>query len=188
MENPVISSRSDVVAAPTEPRVTPPPPRVPFAQVLSASAASIVRGADQAASTLPGAPLLAVAFRGAASAPAASPLASTMPLSSSFPITGALPAGPALGASASSTSAASSTPEGPSTSGSSSSPLAGVASAASGAGNPSVDGALAQSQQMNLYFLQIQEEVNAQDRAYSAYSNVLKSQHDTVMTAVGNIR
>jgi hypothetical protein len=41
---------------------------------------------------------------------------------------------------------------------------------------------------MNLYYLQIQEEVDAQNRQFSTYSNVLKAEHDTVKTAIGNIR
>jgi hypothetical protein len=52
----------------------------------------------------------------------------------------------------------------------------------------SIQSTLQQSQDMNLYFLQIQEEVNAQNRAFSALSNVLKAEHDTVKTAIGNIR
>jgi hypothetical protein len=41
---------------------------------------------------------------------------------------------------------------------------------------------------MNLYFLQIQEAVNQENRTYSALSNVLKAEHDTVKNAIGNIR
>jgi hypothetical protein len=41
---------------------------------------------------------------------------------------------------------------------------------------------------MNHYSLQIQEAVNAQNRSFTALSNVLKAEHDTVKTAIGNIR
>ena len=41
---------------------------------------------------------------------------------------------------------------------------------------------------MNLYYLQVQEAVNAQNRSFTTLSNVLKAQHDTVKTAIGNIR
>jgi hypothetical protein len=41
---------------------------------------------------------------------------------------------------------------------------------------------------MNLYYLQIQEAVNSQNRSFTALSNVLKAEHDTVKTAIGNIR
>jgi hypothetical protein len=51
-----------------------------------------------------------------------------------------------------------------------------------------LDSSLAQAQEMNLYYLQIQEQVNAQNRSFSALSNVLKAEHDTVKTAIGNIR
>ena len=37
-------------------------------------------------------------------------------------------------------------------------------------------------------YLQIQEQVNAQNRTFSTLSNVLKAEHDTVKTAIGNIR
>jgi hypothetical protein len=51
-----------------------------------------------------------------------------------------------------------------------------------------IEGSLAHSQEMNLYFLQVQEQVNAQNRSFTALSNVLKAQHDTVKTAIGNLR
>lgn len=53
---------------------------------------------------------------------------------------------------------------------------------------PSVEQALTQSQDFNLYFLQLQEQMAAENRAYSAMSNVLKARHDTVKNAIGNIR
>jgi len=59
------------------------------------------------------------------------------------------------------------------------------APAAEGAG---IEASLQHSQDMNLYFLQIQEQVNAQNRSFTTLSNVLKAEHDTVKTAIGNIR
>ena len=50
-----------------------------------------------------------------------------------------------------------------------------------------VQSSLAQAQDMNIYYLQIQEEVNAQNRSFTALSNVIKAEHDTVKTAIGNI-
>ncbi len=70
-------------------------------------------------------------------------------------------------------------PEGPA-------PAGGGAGAAGG--EPGVEASLAQSQDMNMYYLQIQEQVNAQNRSFSTLSNVLKAEHDTVKTAIGNIR
>ncbi|MCS6900996.1 MAG: hypothetical protein RMJ98_14535 [Myxococcales bacterium] len=52
----------------------------------------------------------------------------------------------------------------------------------------SLEGTLLASQDMNLYFLRIQEAMAAENRAYSACSNVLKARHDTVKNAIGNIR
>jgi hypothetical protein len=55
-------------------------------------------------------------------------------------------------------------------------------------GQSSVESSLQQSQEMNLYYLQIQEAVNAQNRSFTTLSNVLKAEHETVKTAIGNIR
>jgi hypothetical protein len=46
---------------------------------------------------------------------------------------------------------------------------------------------MAQSEQMNLYYLQVQEQVNAQNRTYTALSNVLEVEHSTAKSAIGNI-
>ena len=37
-------------------------------------------------------------------------------------------------------------------------------------------------------YLELQERISAESRAYSALSNVLKARHDTVKNAIGNIR
>jgi hypothetical protein len=39
-----------------------------------------------------------------------------------------------------------------------------------------------------LYYLQLQQRISAESRAYTALSNVLKARHDTVKNAIGNIR
>lgn len=72
--------------------------------------------------------------------------------------------------------AVASNPEGPS------------AESTASSGAPSLEGALSASQDMNLYFLQLQEAMSAENRAYTAQSNVLKARHDTVKNAIGNIR
>ena len=56
------------------------------------------------------------------------------------------------------------------------------------AAGASVESQLASSQDMNLYYLQLQEAMAAENRQYSAASNVLKARHDTVKNAIGNIR
>lgn len=94
------------------------------------------------------------------------------------------------------TSAVARSPEGPLTSPSLGTGLPTMTSTAAGTSaggvasgeNANVETALQQSQDMNLYFLQIQEQVNAQNRSFTTLSNVLKAEHDTVKTAIGNIR
>jgi hypothetical protein len=41
---------------------------------------------------------------------------------------------------------------------------------------------------MNLYFLQIQQEVNQQSQTFTTLSNVMKSEADTIKNAIGNLR
>jgi len=40
----------------------------------------------------------------------------------------------------------------------------------------------------NLYYLQLQERISAESREYTALSNVLKAQHDTMKNAISNLR
>jgi hypothetical protein len=56
------------------------------------------------------------------------------------------------------------------------------------AGQPGVEDVIGQSADMNLYYLELQERISAESRAYTALSNVLKTRHDTVKNAIGNIR
>lgn len=153
MEPRSLSARPDVTVATTAPRVTPTPPRPgEFAKVLSRS---VVRSAETAMRSLPGAPLMAVAVRGGGGA---SPVMRTNG-----------PEGPVAGASTTASG------------------VGGVGGVAGGEAS-SIESSLQQSQDMNMYFLQVQEAVNAQNRSFTALSNVLKAQHDTVKTAIGNIR
>ncbi len=55
-------------------------------------------------------------------------------------------------------------------------------------GDEAVESALARSQEMNMYMIELQERVSAQNRAFTTYSNVLKAKHDTVKNAINNIR
>ncbi len=115
-------------------------------------------GAQVAMNTIPGAPLMAFALRGGAGP--------SMPVSS-----------PSLGTAS---SAATTSAEGPTA-------TSGGAASGTGTGG-GLEGSLAQSQEMNMYYLQIQEQVNAQNRSFTTLSNVLKAEHETVKTAIGNIR
>jgi hypothetical protein len=173
MDPPSITARPDVAVAATAPRVTPTPPRTKFKEVLTSS---LVRGAEAAMRVLPGSPLMAVAVRGGAG-PAPSigvPMTGTatraLTLSPEGP--GASPSGTSVGVAGAN---------------------AALAGATGGAATGSAEGggleaSLAQSQEMSLYYLQVQEQVNAQNRSYTALSNVLKAEHETVKTAIGNIR
>lgn len=164
------SVRTDVVSVETMPRPTAKPPRVRFTEVLSGGAQALVTGAQAALQTLPGAPMMAVAVR--------SSTANVSPTSVGSPIGG--PTSPHL------TLSSNASPEGP---GGSSAPsvITGSASSSVGGGDGSLEGSIAQEQQMNLYYLQIQEQVNEQNRTYSALSNVLEVEHNTAKTAIGNI-
>jgi hypothetical protein len=177
MDNRILPSRADVVTVPTAPRPTPTPLHVRFSDVLAGGAAALVRGAEAAVSTLPGAPLAAVALRGGASmGTSASP-------------------GSTLGGAPSFASSVSVTPEGPG----GATPSVGLAnlgstaaggttaSGASGTSDASIESSMAQSEQMNLYYLQVQEQVNAQNRTFTALSNVLEVEHSTAKSAIGNI-
>ena len=161
MEPRSLSARPDVHVATTAPRVTPTPPRAgKFAEVLGRN---VVRSAETAMRTLPGAPLMAVAVRGGVGA--------SMPLMRNGGTGMAGPEGPVAGASTSMSPAS----------------ATGVPGAAPNEGS-SIESSLQQSQDMNLYFLEIQERVNAQNRSFTTLSNLLKAEHDTVKTAIGNIR
>ena len=152
-----------VSALATAPRVTAPPAR-PFTALMSAGASAIVLGAEQAVTRLPGGPILAAAFR---------------------PVPGGSGAGPVAGPGFSSHSAATPalSPEGSSGAGGD----AGVTSAGSRGGGD-LESVLSQGQDQNLYWLGMQERINAESRDYSAWSNLLKARHDTVKNAIGNIR
>ena len=165
MDNRLPAFRPDVVATASAPRPTPPPPRVPFAQVLASAGRSIVAGAESALGMLPGAPMVAVATRSGAI-----PLAQPMSAGGN--------------ASASNLSA-----EGPGARSIAAPAVGGLGVGGAGAtGNVGVEQSLQQAQEMNLYYLQIQEQVNQQNRVFSTLSNVMKAEHETVKTAIGNIR
>jgi hypothetical protein len=61
----------------------------------------------------------------------------------------------------------------------------GLGEAGAGSG---VEDALARSADMNMYYLELQERISAESRAFTTLSNVLKTRHDTVKNAIGNIR
>ncbi|MBX3263755.1 MAG: hypothetical protein KF782_29045 [Labilithrix sp.] len=177
MESRTISARPDVAVANTSVRVTPTPPRAArFGEVLTNT---VVRSAESAMRVLPGSPMMAVAVRGATGPGGAL----GVPM---HPLSGAT--SPASGGAGIDASGARVTATGSNLS-SAAGPLA-PETAAPGAGGDagSIEASLQQSQDMNIYYLRVQESVNAQNRQFTTLSNLLKAEHDTVKTAIGNIR
>jgi len=180
MDNRIPPVRPDVVAVETTPRPTATPPRVPFGEVLAGGARALVSGAQAALRTLPGTPLMAIAMRGGAAGVPMGPLSTEFGVGNLAPEGpgGAGPAGIAVGVD----------PMGGFGGAALGGPLGAAAGADSGAGGTDpLQGTLAQDQAMNLYYLQIQEEVNAQNRTFTALSNVLEVEHSTAKSAIGNI-
>jgi hypothetical protein len=160
-------SRMDVIATESAPRITPAS-GVPFREMVTRGAGAILRGAEAAISALPGAPIVAAAVR-----------------SSGGPASGSLGAGGGIGLGVGVGLGGGRVPV---AGGSAETPALGGATTGPGGEGSSVEGALAQSQEFNLYYLQLQEQLSAENRAFSAMSNVLKTRHDTVKNAIGNIR
>lgn len=63
-----------------------------------------------------------------------------------------------------------------------------AAPAAGGEAGGDMASVIKQSQDFNLYYLQIQESMSQENRRFSALSNVMKARHETSKTAIGNIR
>ena len=174
MSNGIPPVRSDVVTVTSAARPTPAPVRVSFGEILAKGASTLVQGAEAAMEMLPGGPLVAAALRGGTGSPSlgnnSTPMLST----------GQLGGHPNVSA------------EGPSAIGGSSvgggfgGTGTGTGTGAPGGG--SLDQSLQQSQEMNLYFLQIQQEVNQQNQTFTTLSNVMKSEADTIKNAIGNLR
>jgi hypothetical protein len=173
--------RPDVVTVETTPRPTARAAGAPFSEVLAGGARAFVRGATVAARAIPGSPLMAVAVRNG-------PVTTTMPLASTT-----LPEGPGM-------AAGYPVGLGPNTAnggigaavgfgaGNPAALSAGIgANTAAGPADGGIESVMAQDQEMNLYYLQVQEEVNAQNRTFSALSNVMEVEHNTAKTAIGNI-
>jgi hypothetical protein len=51
-----------------------------------------------------------------------------------------------------------------------------------------VQNALAQSADQNMQFLQLQQQMQAENVRYSALSNALKARHETAKNSINNIR
>lgn len=164
-------ARPDVAFAPTAPRVTPTAPRASrFGEVLSNT---VVQSAESAMRALPGSPMMALAVRGATGNGTALgvPLAtSSMTGMSSAQGPAAMGVQPPSGAAGLAS--------------------AGISGLAGGSGGETgaVESSLQQSQDMTMYYLTLQQRINEDNRSYTALSNVMKAEHETVKTAIGNIR
>jgi hypothetical protein len=154
-------------------RATPKGPA--FSNYLAA-ARPVLKGAESVASVLPGGPIVAAAIRAPQALAPGSAGGVSAPL-------GGVPMVPRAGSVPASGSAA--TPSGASLA---TSPTAGVGQAAGAEGAGGIESVLADSQAFNLYYLQLQEQISAENRQFSTLSNVLKARHDTVKNAIGNIR
>ena len=171
MSNGIPPVRSDVVTVPSAARPTPTPVRVSFGEILAKGASTLVQGAEAAMEVLPGGPLVAAAIRGSSG--------STTLGGTQQPM---LAGGMGLGGHPNQISTSA---EGPSSVGGG----FGTGTGTSGTpGNGSLDQSLQQSQEMNMYFLQIQQEVNQQNQTFTTLSNVMKSEADTIKNAIGNLR
>jgi hypothetical protein len=162
--SPVAQARPDVVSVETTARPTPAPVRVRFSEVLARGAGSFVRGAQVAMGALPGGPLMALAIRGGGSVPA-------LPGVGGPGAPNLLPEGPgvaALGAGAVG--------------------VGGAAMPGAGGEGGGVEASIAQAQEMNLYYLDVQMRMDSQNRSFTTLSNVLKAEHDTMKNAIGNLR
>jgi hypothetical protein len=177
MDTKIPDRTADVREVKTAPRVTPTQPKTQFKEVLAQTA---VRGAEQAMTMLPGGPVMALALRGAPAVPMPMRTMDGTTTLGSGSIAGTSLGGQSLRVGTGSAEG----PGTPSTSGGVD-PITGQAVSSGEAGG--IDASLQQSQEMNLYYLQIQEAVNAQNRSFTALSNVIKAEHDTVKTAIGNI-
>jgi hypothetical protein len=156
-------TRPDVVMIESTPRPTPKPARVAFKEVLAAGATSLVQGAEIALSKLPGSPITAAAVRGS---PSPSPMTVT---------------------SAMGTPPVSAVAEGP---GATAAPGGGVNVGVPGATDASsggIEAAMQQQAELSLYYLQIQQQEDAQNRSFTAMSNILKTEHDSAKAAINNI-
>ena len=172
-----LPATANVATATSAARATPTQPKVPFAQIMGQTA---VVGAEAAMNVLPGGPVMAAALRsGGAAAQPFTTQTMSQPLSAgpNAPFAQLAPSA-AASLSPNVSTAAPAAAEGP-----------GAVAPAGGTGaGMNIDGALAQSQDMNMYYLRIQEQVNAENRSFTTMSNVMKAEHETVKTAIGNIR
>lgn len=173
--NPAAVRSPDTVLVDSAPRPTPRPARVAFSDVLAAGANGLAQGAQLAVSAIPGSAVTAAAVRGSGSSPTVSTPGS---LTAEGPGTGSPSSLGALGGVSPTTGTGGISIGGVNVGGT---------SASSSDPTSSIEATIQQSANLNLYYLQVQQQEDAQNRAYTAQSNILKTEHDGAKNAIGNI-
>jgi hypothetical protein len=140
-----------------------------FREVLAAGANTLVQGAEIALSKLPGSPITAAAVRGGSS---------TTPMTA---MSATVAEGP--GATGTVGSGVSLNPGALGAAGGGNAGLPGATDASGGG----IEAAMQQNAELSLYYLQIQQREDAQNRTFTAMSNILKTEHDSAKAAINNI-
>jgi len=165
------SGASDVVVEATRPRQTVQPSS-PFRDVLAGSTAILARGAEVATSVVAG-PVMAAAVREAGLGAATAVAGASGPGAMMAPTVGGTTMAGATNRTAGGTS---NVPASLLASGSDQSDLA------------TMQAMQRESQVFNMQLLELQEDVQQENRRFSTVSNVLRAKHDTAKAAVSNIR
>jgi len=173
------AGEGEVVVEPTRPRQTERPSS-PFRDVLASGTAILVRGAEVATSVAAG-PVMAAAVRETGMA-AAGALAGTGPARGPGVMATAGTATAATTATATTTAAA--VPSG----GTSNVPASLMSAGGDQSDLATMQAMQRESQVFNMQLLELQEDVQQENRRFSTVSNVLRAKHDTAKAAVSNIR
>jgi hypothetical protein len=179
MDSKIATMKPDVVTVTSEDRPTPKPVRTSFSEVMARGSGAIVGGAESAMTALPGTSMMALAVRGGAGGAAgavAQPTALGAPIGG---VPGIGSVGAVGGGMAEGPGAVASTGFG--------AQFLASANAASMGGDGGAAASLQQSEQSNLYYLQLQQQVSQQSQTFEALSNVMKSESDTVKNAISNM-
>jgi hypothetical protein len=151
-----------------------------FREVLAAGANTLVQGAEIALGKLPGSPLTAAAVRGGGSTTQMTTMSATAPVSG-----GTSAEGP--GATGAAGSGVSLNLGGLGSAGGTGLGVNGGVPGATDASGGGIEAAMQQNAELSLYYLQIQQQEDAQNRRFTAMSNILKTEHDSAKAAINNI-
>jgi hypothetical protein len=175
--------RATIEVSSTQYRVTPRPAR-PFSALLGSGANAVIQGAEAAARHIPGGPEIVAAVRDpgpgySAGGPSGGRrYPGEVAGAGAYPGSGPIGAEPTLeGYSAN----AGTNPAGASATGSN-------GAGSNGTGANGIEGALAQQAQDSLYLLGVQQRIQDESRNFQLASNVLKTHHESVKNAIGNLR